>query len=126
MMGGAFCEDCFVTLQICYIITCVVIFVKNLIKTKCWCGRIDTRYNWLEDVKLRVRYQAVVAVVGVASMTTDVLLISSSLVNLYYWNCSGVRGSIILSSRGAYWPALVGIIRNTYVHCMDNTQNFKC
>jgi hypothetical protein len=35
-------------------------------------------------MKLLVRYQAVAAVVGVANMTTEDLLISSSLVKLYY------------------------------------------
>jgi hypothetical protein len=34
MMGGAFCENCFLSLQICSIITCVDIFVISLIKSK--------------------------------------------------------------------------------------------
>jgi hypothetical protein len=65
--------------------TCVDIFVKSLIKSKWRYGRISTRYNVLQDVKLPFRYQAVVAgVVVVVSVTTEDSLISTSLVKLYY------------------------------------------
>ena len=61
------------------------ILVKSLIKSKWRYGRISTRYNVLQDVKLPFRYQAVVAgVVVVVSVTTEDSLISTSLVKLYY------------------------------------------